>query len=224
MAKKTIALVAALALAASAAACGGRGGGEESKGLAGTILQGDIKTGSWSEDGSTFVNEWSNIKFAMPESMTRLSDEEFQQLSDEAASNTSERPGLTKEKVEVVRQRSAFDFYFTTSTRTLVVMGMYENLEFASRAYSSAEDYFNISKDKYLGFSDLGVEYLGPQTATIAGEEYFKGTLSMLDGALYLDYYIRIVDKIAMTISVSYRDDATKAAGDDFIGSITAAN
>ncbi|MDR0287832.1 MAG: hypothetical protein LBI03_09060 [Clostridiales bacterium] len=173
--------------------------------LANKIMKGSIKAGSW--DGDTFSNDWSNIKFTLPEGFRALTPDELQQTF-ESANDIAVNDG-SQEKIDITSMKSLFDFMVYGSDQASNVIVCYENVKLTTNGSKmDAEGYYNVLKGQ---LDSSQYTFLPSSSAEVAGETYFLGSASLNDAteeAVFQDYYIRKYQDAFITIIASYRESA----------------
>jgi len=209
--KKLAIIILCALMLLSAAACSFEG-----------IAKGAIKTGAWSEDGKTFTNEWSNIKFSLPSGWRAMSSEEISAQVG-AGTDVLVNEGMSQSEVDVSKLKTAYDFALVSELGIPQIMMFYENLALTPGNSSIDETaYHEILKTQILAVTQITYKDEGTSTKTVAGEEYLIGRFSAMDGLLCQDYYLRRLGKVMIAMIVTYTPE-TKAEADRFIASITAA-
>lgn len=183
-------------------------------------LKGAIQGGTW--DGSTFTNEWSNIKMELPSEFTAATAEEIQAgIAD--ANEVMVNDGMDKASIDASQLKTLYDFSVSADDGLSSLMLMYENLSFSSATSGyTAEDYYKATKDGLLALTDFGYTEVSKTTGKIAGEEYIKATFSVFDGLMFQDYYIRKLDGAIVGFISTYTEE-TEAKVNNLVNSITAA-
>ncbi|MDR0906629.1 MAG: hypothetical protein LBN00_10755 [Oscillospiraceae bacterium] len=184
------------------------------------VAQGSIRTGTWSEN--TFTNEWINIKVTLPDGWRALTAEELQQ-SVGAGEEIIVNNGTNQAALDVAKMRTAYDFSVMAEVGVPNAMLMYENLALSPLTKNLDESgYFDSMKTQFEAMADLGYSVLESDETVIAGEKYFVGKLSLMDGAAYQNYYFRKFDGAMIGVILTFTAD-TQADAESFISSITKA-
>jgi hypothetical protein len=180
-----------------------------------------ITTGAWSEDGLTFTNAWSDIKFTLPADWIASTPEEMEaQL---AVSEDILVNGGNKTAFDLAKLKTAYDFIIGGAVGLPNAILSYENLALSlGSSQMSAEDYYDVVAKQLLAVEGMGYAEVGTTTTTLAGSDCFVATMSVMDGALYQDYYLRKIDKVIMVLILTYTDE-TAAEAEAFVSSIKTA-
>jgi hypothetical protein len=216
-----LALSAALLTLTScgAFASGFREGLEESQ-------RGEIQVGAWSEDGKTFINEWSNIKFTMPaEGYTAATQEQINAMMEAGGEAVSQAGGQSDAAVDLMRMRVVHDFMITGAGTGIPTMQLYyENVGINPAMNGLDEsDYIDLMTSQFEPLASQGMIYteVGRDTATIAGIEWTVGMYTINDAA-NLDYYLRLTDGYMWQLVVMYTQD-TESGANDLLAAMSAA-
>ncbi|MDR0862256.1 MAG: hypothetical protein LBN30_05745 [Oscillospiraceae bacterium] len=207
--KKVSILVLTLAILVTAASCA-------------KVMQGNIQTGTWADDGKTFTNEWANLKLVLPEGYTRLSSEEIAQ-SVGAGDDVVIGSGVDKTALDVAKMRTAYDLMVIKGDGLPNAILMYENIALTP-AFKGLDEkgYYNALAEQMAGIADFAFEDLGVSTKTFAGETYTVGKGSMLGGLMFQEYYLRKLDGVIIALCVTYSED-TQADADALIAAFVKA-
>jgi hypothetical protein len=171
-----------------------------------SISTDEIQLGSWNEDKTIFVNEWSNIKFTLPDGFRAVTNEEInlsQQLSEARGNIFSDE----------VKQRIIPDFYIHGFSLNGPVT--------ISLAYQSIEDSQQLSDMDEATMIDMIISYRGIMeaqgmiytelergTRTIAGDEWAYVILSINDSQIINCVSIRKIGSAAMNLNyICHADD-----------------
>ena len=178
-----------------------------------------IQTGTWSNDGQVFTNEWANLRVTLPEGYRSLSPEEIQKVvgfGEEIIINTS---GLNKQSYDLSKKRTVYDFIITSETGLPSFMLLYENIEIQSILSNLDEKGYLDEVKKNLEKIEI-VKYtsIGTSTKKLAGDDWLVGSFSVNDRKIYQDYYLKKVDKAMIAFVVTYTD---KKIADRFIATIS---
>ena len=136
--------------------------------------------GHWT-DPSCYINEWSNFKFTLTETMVAASPEQLQSL------DTS---------------TSTFDLYVEdTKTACNITIG-YDDINTATfQNMQEPQEYLNYLKD-FLSSTQLW-QFDEITTATFGSETYYKLHSYFMGGLARQDFYCRKVDHYLMTMVVT---------------------
>jgi hypothetical protein len=159
------------------------------------ISKGSIERGSWDESGNVFTNEWSNIKFTMPEGYIHSTDEEIDEMMKGAAEiyKGEDSNAIEDLTVDLSQMRTIYDFFVKPTAGFVNVQLLYENL-----AFNQVEDeqaYIDTTKTQLEGLENSGMVFkmLGTSDASIAGKTWKKADFSLeTAGAEYVqEVYVR---------------------------------
>jgi hypothetical protein len=172
-----------------------------------TAAKGDIQTGTWSEDGTVFTNEWSELKFTLPDGYVASSDEELAEMS-------------------VDMPHAFYDFFVQPSDGTGFpnMLLIYENMAWSVATNSLDENrYFDVMSIQFKEMESQGTVYseIERTTETVAGAEWACAKYSIDDGTDFQDYYMRKVDGVMYEVIVTYSEDTADAAA-TLLSAITA--
>jgi hypothetical protein len=185
------------------------------------VSKGSIQTGAWSEDGTTFTNEWSNIKLLLPEGYRALSPEEIEQtvgMGEEVMVNDG-----NKTDYDAAKMRTAYDFILATDIGVPNIMLMYENIGINPLTKNIDESgYFDLLTEQLKAADAFSYEVTGTETREIAGTSYMVGMITLADGAAFQDYYINKLDDVIIILNATYTAD-TRDMAMELIASIEAA-
>jgi hypothetical protein len=208
--RKWVCALTALALLLALASCGGAKGG--------------IQTGTWSADETVFTNEWSNIRFTVPEGYRAYSAEEVQAVVGAGADMLVNEGSMNQTQADISQMRSAYDFMVSNDISFPSVFLMYENLNIQTLLMGvSPEEYFDALVTQMMSVESFGYEEVSRSDATLAGESWFVGTVSASGGMLYQDYFIRKLDGAIAAVCLTYSED-TKDQRDLFVGAFEKIN
>jgi hypothetical protein len=181
-------------------------------------LKGGIQTGVWSEDGKTFINEWSNILVTLPEGFRALSPEELQSVVGAGEDIIVNDGTLKQSDIDVSKLMSAYDFMVVTEEGLPNAMLMYDNIGLQTQVKDEA-GYFSNVTTQMEAIEQMGYASVGTSTKTLADEDWFVGTMSVADGMMYQDYYLKKADKIIIGFIVTYTDE-TKDIADTLVAAV----
>jgi hypothetical protein len=177
-----------------------------------------IQTGTWSNDGQVFTNEWANLRVTLPEGYRSLSPEEIQKVvgfGEEIIVNTG---GLSKQSYDLSKKRTVYDFIITSEIGLPSFMLLYENIEIQSILSNLDEKgYLNEVKKNLEKIEIVKYISIGTSTKKLAGDDWLVGSFSVKDSNIYQDYYLKKVDKTMIAFIVTYTD---KKIADKFIATI----
>jgi hypothetical protein len=173
-----------------------------------TVAQRDpIPAGDWTDDGSTFVNEFFDIAFTLPD-------------------------GWRDKTAEVLLEQYPRDF--DRHNQTEATIGFF--LEVGDRdvvlSYYYEEDGAELTPDQVMAeILILGGENFTKQEAVktdsraleIAENEYSMTTVHYVNDGYFVDIYGRVKDGIALILQVEY-DDGAKTDADAFVAAIRTAD
>jgi hypothetical protein len=196
---------------------------DQVKDAAGDIAKGKIQLGSWSEDGGTFTNEWSNIKFTLPEGWSAMTEDELNQLLAAGADILVNDGAVSQAELDLSGLKTAYDFGVYTGLGMPNVMLTYENLSLTLGAGNLDEQgYYDVLKEQILAVDSLGLVETGVYDKTIGDEKYLVGSFEALDGLYVQDYYIRKDGGVIIAFIVTYNTE-TRPQADVFMAAITPA-
>jgi|GEM_PF-6784709 len=186
-----------------------------------SVMKGNIKGGTW--EGDTFTNTWSDLKFTLPEGYACLSAAEMSETF-AAGQEIMVNEGVTSDaQYNFASMKTLYDCLVTTSDGASNLIICYENLLLGSQKTLTAEGYYNILKGQLETVSEMGYTFATPTEATVAGQTYFVGHVTGLEGALFQDFYIRKHDNAMVVLIVSSIEE-TRADTISFVESIQRAN
>jgi hypothetical protein len=188
--KRIITAFLTIALAFSIASCNAVKEGAEN------VSEGNIQQGIWDAAGKTFTNEWSNIKFTLPEGYTAASAEEIEQ--------------------NYATDLIYYDFvvYPAEENGTIMVSLFYENIAMDSQKKNLNEQgYINHLSDSLKG-SENEFTLVEITPIEIAGESWTFGKFSINNGEGYQNFYLHIVNGIANVVLITYTVDSEGVLGD----------
>ena len=184
-------------------------------------VKNSMKTGTWSDDGRVFTNEWSNLCVTIPEGYRSLSPEEIQEVAGFGEDIMVNNGGMSKQSYNFSKMRTVYDFIITTETGIPNYILMYENIALQSIIGNLDEEGYLNEVEKTLQKIDvLTYTNIGTSIKKLAGDDWLVGTFSLADGAAYQDYYLKKTGKIMIVFVVTYTDTEIV---DTFIGAITKA-
>ncbi|MDR0917996.1 MAG: hypothetical protein LBM93_01900 [Oscillospiraceae bacterium] len=190
-----------------------------------TAAKGDIQTGTWSEDGTVFTNEWSGIKFTLPDGYVAASEEELAEMS--GASQETVAEGSNDLAASVDMARTAYDFVVQPSDGTGLpyMMLVYEDRGLSVAMNSIDEngyiDDVILTELKAAEAQGMVFSEIERTTATVAGAKWTCGKYSINDGAGFQEYYLRKVGSVMYGLSITYYQDTADAAA-TLLSAITA--
>jgi hypothetical protein len=180
-------------------------------------MKGDIKTGTWSDDGKTFSNDWSNISFKLPNGYRALSDEEIKTATGAGADIIAESGDQSKASIDAAMMKVAYDFYILKDDATGIpqVYLVYENLALTPQIKDEAT-YFEASQEALKAYEAMGITYevLPTETVTIADEEYLACTISLNSGVGYQTQYLRKADSVMVNLVATYNSESEAELND----------
>ena len=186
----------------------------------GDALKGDIQQGAWSADGKVFTNEWSNLKFTMPdEGYVALAKEQIDEMMQAGMEATGQKGTVA----DIAMMRIVYDFVISAAdTGTPNVTLAYENVGNNAATKNIDENgYFDAMQTQFEQVAAQGLTYteLGRSTATIAGIEWKSSSYSLNDIANQ-DYYLHLSDGYMWQLIITY-DSNFEQAAKDLIAGIT---
>jgi hypothetical protein len=189
-----------------------------------TSAKNDIQTGTWSEDGKVFTNEWSGIKFTLPDGYVAASEEELATMA--SANQEIIAEASNDLEASIAMARVAYDFLVQPSDGTGLpnMVLMYENIGLSVATKSLDENgYLDVMSIQFKEMESQGMVYSEVErtTATVAGAEWTCGKYSINDGIALNDFYMRKVDGVMYQLSITYSQDTADAAA-TLLSAITA--
>ncbi len=177
----------------------------------------NLTFGSW--DGTTFSNEWLNMKFNFPEGSTAASTDVIKQNMGTSASNMTINPGDNSGSIE--------------GTPAMIYDGLIVLDELGSNLQilyvTAASLGSNMTPESYL--STLKVQFESSnyvcndvETVDIAGQTFYKLPMTYsdesVDQTIHQDYYCMQKESYFVNFIVSYFSDTSDAI-DQIIAGIT---
>ena len=209
MKKKIIAtLFIVLSLVAALSACSAVTSGT-------SVLTGEIKQGVWSEDGKTFINEWSNIKFTMPEGFVPATEEQIEDMMKAGMETT----GIS----DLAMMRVVYDFVASSPTGMPNITLAYESLKLNPALSTITEEtYLDLLNEQFGEIEVQGFKYTEIERAKVRiADVDWSGASFSLNGIMYQDFYLHLQDGYMWQIIVTY-DDTTAESVTDMLAGMTA--
>jgi hypothetical protein len=182
-----------------------------------------VSAGVWR--GDEFINEWSNIRFSLPESFRIATDEEYLQLSgssDLSAYNKGD--GETSSEIYslcdlmVVSKGVNDDGGYQANLRIV-----YESGFGYKKGRGREENYFNGVAEIYADAGHI-LEDVSISPVSVDGEEYYRGSWYMPKSEQYMDWYIRGDETTGAVIYLQLiyaNTDVAKEAANDVLTALS---
>ena len=186
--------------------------------------RGDIRQGTWSEDGLVFTNEWSNIKFTMPEvGYTKTSPEQM----DELMLAEIEARGFDSTLKETASTLLLFDFMVAgEATSNPSITLTYENIKKNPTipVETDATAYLDSVKAQFEQMAPQGAVYVETErTATTVAEIEWEFAKYTVNDFIVIDYYVHDEDGYIWQLIIAYTSDVQQAA-EELLARVTAAD
>ena len=128
--------------------------------------------------------------------------------------------GATKSEMDASSLVTAYDFIVVAENGIPNIMLQYENIGIQPNANDLDEkSYFDQMMALLLSMEQMKYEAIEASNVKAAGEEWYKGTVSLLDGAAYQDFYFKKADKIMVILCTTYTAE-TKSIANKLIEAI----
>lgn len=172
-----------------------------------------FKIGSF--EGMVFTNEWSNLKFEFPEDLKIATQEEIKVLVQQGnAGLYDDNEALEKAMNKAAELKLAYDFMVTNDDSSLNMQLAYENLSMSVGGTKLDEKgYLDTALKPVFEDKSLGYELLKEEKVIIADKEFYKFSMSALNGAMMQDMYCHKIEDRMIIFTVTYVPNlADKAA------------
>lgn len=188
--------------------------------LSACSLKGAIKQGVW--EGSTFTNEWSDIKLTLPENYTSLTPDEMSQALS-ASEEISVNNGANKTEIDLSNLKTLYEFMIYDDEGVSSLILTYENLALTPLTSGLDEEAYYVELKKTLDVSGMEYAEVEKNTVKVAGADYLRIHCSVNGGVMFQDYFLRKHDGAMIAFILSYIPES-EAKMNDFINSLTKAS
>lgn len=172
-----------------------------------------FKTGSF--EGMVFTNEWSNLKFEFPEDFKIATQDQIKALLQQGnAGLYDDNEALEKAMNKAAELKLAYDFLVTNDDSSLSIQLTYENLSMSVGGTKLDEKgYLETALKPVFEDESLGYELLKEEKVNIADKEFYKYSMSGLNGMIMQDMYCHKIEDRMIIFAVTYVPNlADKAA------------
>lgn len=172
-----------------------------------------FKTGSF--EGMVFTNEWSNLKFEFPDDFKIATQDQIKALLQQGnAGLYDDNEALEKAMNKAAELKLAYDFLVTNDDSSLSIQLTYENLSMSVGGTKLDEKgYLETALKPVFEDESLGYELLKEEKVNIADKEFYKYSMSGLNGMIMQDMYCHKIEDRMIIFAVTYVPNlADKAA------------
>ncbi len=186
------------------------------------------------KDG-TFVNDWADLKFSIPDTYTVLTTEQMKEMAETSDDEEKSDQAVKGDEIlynsrseqakeyEIKDLKMFYDINMYTENGTSITI-MYESLTgFEGGSNMKVEKYYEMSAARSAILSGLSYTLLGTSTQTIAGHEYYMGSVRFKENNTYQNYYVRKQDGVMICIVITFNDDSSSEVR-NFINTIESAH
>lgn len=172
-----------------------------------------FKMGSF--EGMVFTNEWSNLKFEFPEDYKIATQDQIKALVQQGNAGLYEdNEALEKAMNKAAELKVAYDFMVSSDDSTINLQLAYENLSMSVGGTKLDEKaYMDTAMKPIFENESLGYELLKEEKVNIADKEFYKFSMTGLNGNIIQDMYCHKIEDRMIVFTVTYVPDlADKAA------------
>ena len=180
-----------------------------------------FQTGTWDE--LVFTNPWLGLTLTFPEDSYVCTEEEVQAVLGAGQEVLVNNGNYTEAQLKLSEATTVYDFMVVLPDGQSNIQLAYENIKLTAGGMDiSAEDYLNIVWEQVSKIADMQYKKEGEEKVDLAGQSFAKLSASLMEGALYQDYYSICLGDHMVTMTVSYVPES-KDVVNELIAGITAA-
>ncbi len=208
------------------AATTGEEKGEETTGEETTAEPTDaavFSRGIW--DGTTFTNNWLNMKITFPDDVTIMTEEEIKQVREDTVDrlkNSGNVGDYSDAKFQIEETLFDYDFFVLLPDGVSNVSLYYELLLIGDPANKDGEAYLTQAQEQLGEVADLQYEFGEIENVTLGVNTFAKLHSSAMGGAMYQDVYSMRKGVHMVSMVINYLPDSQEMV-DEIVSSITTA-
>ncbi|MBQ5951999.1 MAG: hypothetical protein IJL66_07630 [Lachnospiraceae bacterium] len=156
--------------------------------------------GSW--EGTTFVNEWFDLKLTVPEKSQILTKEQIAQVNGAGQDVLVEDGVLDEKDLEKLEGTTFYDFYVFNEDSTVSMSLGYEKMP----SGMTASAYLASIKNQLKSLTSMQYEIGDTSKTELAGYTYHTLQASMYEGYVQQRYLVREQDGFAGFLILTYQN------------------
>jgi hypothetical protein len=179
-----------------------------------------IQHGTWDVSRQVFTNEWSNLRFTLPEGFNIATEAEINEMIE---SGSGQMDDENKAAIETTKQSLVSDFLIYTSEMKIPSFQMnYEDLNASKMNGISEAKYIVSMESQFKLLESQGIFYtkIEEHSVDLAGRTWSLVEFSLNEDKLIQDIYLHIEGSVMYMLTLTYTPEYRETI-DAFLSTIS---